>query len=40
MVDMTIDLTDMNTIMVVVMGMEEDTLSSQRNSSPRALGRS
>jgi hypothetical protein len=33
MVDMTIDLTDM--AMVMAMGTEDDTLSSQRKSSPK-----
>jgi hypothetical protein len=35
MVDMTIDLTDMNMVMVMVMGMEDDIRISPTKSSPK-----
>ena len=38
MVDMTIDLTDMNMVINIVTGMEDDTPSFQRKSSPKCSG--
>jgi hypothetical protein len=35
MADVTINLTDMNTVINIVTGMEADILSSQRKSSPK-----